>query len=584
MRRILATALATSLIAGSTSPARADEGSIRGRVIDEEGRPLAGMQVRTSCDGDERELRTGADGRYSRPAGSADRCTAEARDPAGNRIARDRRMGNQVPDPGSWGSLGDVNPRGSAIDIGDRQMFLPVEVAGRLVDSRTGAGIKDLYVSVQDGNGPVDGGLTRADGRFGPVRQWPGRYHLTVRAEQTDGSEADYGIYSAEPASHGHLLAPGARLDVGTVRIDRSGRSVGTFVVAGNTHWVTAVPHPRAIRRQTIRPAGGREGEDPGTYLLRYDNGIWFGGRSELSARPVKLAAGRTVTLPAPSPTIRHGVIATDATGKRASGVFVTAYLADDPVEVIGTAVTDHNGEARIEGLPASRKVVLTWTDLWGRYATRTRVPYASVRLGMSRNGLPADPHSSDPSTAGALVVPGENRDGKNAPTFGLQVYDADDPSRPVAVSGSTVETSLTVPPGRYKIRLIDPTGRFATTYLGGAARFADARVFSPWVEFSRGLQSARLRPALAPLVAPRITDTPKVGRTMKADRGLWNGSPRTYSYRWYRNGKVISKATKSSYRVTRTDVGRRLTVKVTAKTSGGQTRAASSRFVAPRR
>src|SRR5690606_37694962 len=39
-------------------------------------------------------------------------------------------------------------------------------------------------------------------------------------------------------------------------------------------------------------------------------------------------------------------------------------------------------------------------------------------------------------------------------------------------------------------------------------------------------------------------------------------------SYQWYRDGKAISKATKSAYRLTATDHGKRITVKVTAKHS----------------
>ncbi len=64
---------------------------------------------------------------------------------------------------------------------------------------------------------------------------------------------------------------------------------------------------------------------------------------------------------------------------------------------------------------------------------------------------------------------------------------------------------------------------------------------------------------------------TPKVGETLGAVTGTWDPVP-AFSYRWYRNGSSISGATKATYKLTKSDVGRVITVKVTAKLSGHQT------------
>lgn len=64
---------------------------------------------------------------------------------------------------------------------------------------------------------------------------------------------------------------------------------------------------------------------------------------------------------------------------------------------------------------------------------------------------------------------------------------------------------------------------------------------------------------------------TPKVGETLGAVTGTWDPVP-AFSYRWYRNGSSISGATKATYKLTKYDVGRVITVKVTAKLSGHQT------------
>ncbi|WP_425838648.1 S8 family serine peptidase [Microbacterium sp. PA5] len=70
---------------------------------------------------------------------------------------------------------------------------------------------------------------------------------------------------------------------------------------------------------------------------------------------------------------------------------------------------------------------------------------------------------------------------------------------------------------------------------------------------------------------APKITGTVKVGRTLTASVGTWSPRP-AFTYQWKRNGKSISGATKSSYKLTSKDAGTRITVTVTAKKSGYKT------------
>jgi hypothetical protein len=58
------------------------------------------------------------------------------------------------------------------------------------------------------------------------------------------------------------------------------------------------------------------------------------------------------------------------------------------------------------------------------------------------------------------------------------------------------------------------------------------------------------------------------LGYTLHAVRGSWTKGTK-FSYRWYRNGKPIKHATKSSYRLKRADVSKRISVKVTGKKAG---------------
>lgn len=82
-------------------------------------------------------------------------------------------------------------------------------------------------------------------------------------------------------------------------------------------------------------------------------------------------------------------------------------------------------------------------------------------------------------------------------------------------------------------------------------------------------------------LARPTISGTAKVGNALAGKRGTWNAPGYTYSYRWLRNGASIPHATKTSYRVTTSDVGKAITLQVTARRSGFSSVVATS---APKR
>lgn len=68
---------------------------------------------------------------------------------------------------------------------------------------------------------------------------------------------------------------------------------------------------------------------------------------------------------------------------------------------------------------------------------------------------------------------------------------------------------------------------------------------------------------------APKITGTKKVGKTLKAKLGTWKPSGVKHAYQWYRGSAKIEGATKSSYRLTPQDKGRKITVRVTGRAPG---------------
>ncbi len=66
----------------------------------------------------------------------------------------------------------------------------------------------------------------------------------------------------------------------------------------------------------------------------------------------------------------------------------------------------------------------------------------------------------------------------------------------------------------------------------------------------------------------PTISGTAKVGKTLTVKVGAWSPSPK-FSYQWYRGKSAIKGATKASYKLTKSDKGKTVSVKVTAKKTG---------------
>ena len=67
----------------------------------------------------------------------------------------------------------------------------------------------------------------------------------------------------------------------------------------------------------------------------------------------------------------------------------------------------------------------------------------------------------------------------------------------------------------------------------------------------------------------PVISGKAKVGSKLTAKAGSWGPTPVTVRYQWYANGKKISKATKSSYKIAKKYRGKKVTVKVTGSKTG---------------
>lgn len=71
--------------------------------------------------------------------------------------------------------------------------------------------------------------------------------------------------------------------------------------------------------------------------------------------------------------------------------------------------------------------------------------------------------------------------------------------------------------------------------------------------------------------IPPAITGTVSVGQTLTTSNGTWTGTgPFTYSYQWLSGNSAITNATNNQYTVQLSDVGKTITVTVTATNASG--------------
>ena len=70
---------------------------------------------------------------------------------------------------------------------------------------------------------------------------------------------------------------------------------------------------------------------------------------------------------------------------------------------------------------------------------------------------------------------------------------------------------------------------------------------------------------------SPKIKGAAKRGKSLRANPGAWTSGTQL-TYRWLRNGKAIKGATKSTYKLTKKDRGKRISVRVAGKKAGYST------------
>jgi hypothetical protein len=172
---------------------------------------------------------------------------------------------------------------------------------------------------------------------------------------------------------------------------------------------------------------------------------------------------------------------------------------------------------------------------------------------GSSSGGLPytVNPVANKPTISGKHQVGQSETCSDGTLDFGVTA------SYTWLASGKKIGTGakITVPASAYNKQL---TCQASVSDGGGPSNTAT----SSSVKVSLGA-------ALKATKKPTLSGSHKVGKTETVKAGTWSVKGAKFSYQWLLNGKVIKHATKSTFKPTKGDKGKKLSCRVTAKVSG---------------
>ena len=129
-----------------------------------------------------------------------------------------------------------------------------------------------------------------------------------------------------------------------------------------------------------------------------------------------------------------------------------------------------------------------------------------------------------------------------------------------------------------------DIPGAVAATYVVGAETVGtgiSVRVTATTAEATTTRTTDRttdvLKGRFTSAPKPKLVGTTTTDQTVTADAGTWVPAPDTTTYAWKRNGTAIKGAVAPTYAITASDTGKRLSVRITARKQGYDTRSITS-------
>lgn len=129
-----------------------------------------------------------------------------------------------------------------------------------------------------------------------------------------------------------------------------------------------------------------------------------------------------------------------------------------------------------------------------------------------------------------------------------------------------------------YSLGLIESGGRYSVRVTASAGGYSPGTATSLATGPAGGLLSS---PAFENRGLPRVVGSPGVGSTLTASNGRWSVGPSGFAYQWMADGTAIAGATQQTLLISAAQVGKAVSVRVTAA-SGGATATGTSAATPP--
>lgn len=322
----------------------------------------------------------------------------------------------------------------------------------------------------------------------------------------------------------------------------------------------------------------------------------WFPEDTALSyqwLRGSSAIAGATSSSYVPGPEDAGSSIQVQVSGS--SGALEVASNLSDPVTVadgtLGTGAATVSGSARVggtldvttSGWPAGSTLTYRWERDGATIPDATGKSYRLVAADQGRSirvVVTAEAEGFEPSTAessavkiaaGTLSTATPRISGTARVGTTLTVVTGSWTSGTTlsyqwfvdgkAISGQTART--------FKPRSVDLGKAVSVRVTGTLAGYST-------VAKTSARSKAVVRGTFTSAPTPRISGTARTGQTLRVVAGTWSPSARL-SYQWRVDGKAVSGATGSSYKVRAADRGKRIAVTVTGRRDGYSTTSRTS-------
>jgi hypothetical protein len=286
---------------------------------------------------------------------------------------------------------------------------------------------------------------------------------------------------------------------------------------------------------------------------------------------------GEQLTVSTPYPVTNSGA---PAVVKSAKGPVVTGHDTDesiasyiDDVANTDTSTTDGYGNAyqlRVKtstnGTYQSLDIVVsnittsggavtggTWTETFPGVATATSTSLKVSPSGSVKEGKKVTLTATE--AAGSSHPAGSVQFADSGKKLGKAVT--------VKTTGVATLTTSSLLPGRHSI---------TATFTPTSSLFA--------ASVSKATKLTVVEVALTNTAKPKLSGSHKAGKKEKVSKGSWSPKATSYSYQWYLGSKKIKKATKSSITLKTSEVGKKLSCRVTAKRAHYKSATAKSKSV----